>query len=229
MNVDFRDRRVVLAIGAGLALAAGLGMAAILAALRPDGPAEAPPASQGGLVVQTGRDDDIKLDARRPLRCFVGGKLVGDLLLGDCAKRNGVATGALDVGLDPSGALAAANGPATAITPLPPTEYAAPLDAAAAPLPQATAADLGPCWRYGRGGWRRLASPLTLETCVKTLFSGRCAPPDVPAAFGRWGDDTLRLELGEVDISDNNRDFSVLVQQAPDCSVPAIPSQRPGM
>jgi hypothetical protein len=113
-----KDRRVVLAVGAGVALAAGLAVAALMAASHRDGP-DAPPASRGGLVVQAGRDDDIKLDTTRPLRCFVNGLLVGELPLADCAKRNGVATGALDVGLDPSGALAASHGLSTNITPLP--------------------------------------------------------------------------------------------------------------
>src|ERR1700727_1121538 len=84
---------------------------------RPHRPTEAPPAAQGGLVVVSGRDDDAKLDPKRPLRCFVGGQFVGELPLAVCAQRNGVATGALDVGLDQSGALAAAtNGAGAEIT-----------------------------------------------------------------------------------------------------------------
>src|SRR6185437_52804 len=82
-------------------------------------PAEPPPASQGGLTVVSGRDDDTKLDPKRPLRCFVGGQFVGELPLAVCAQRNGVATGALDVGLDQAGALAATNGVNSTLTPLP--------------------------------------------------------------------------------------------------------------
>jgi len=119
MNL-FQDRRAVLAGGAALALLAGLAVAILVGMRGGAGAGQAPPASQGGLVVQAGRDDDIKLDPKRPLRCFVAGKFVGELPLGDCARRNGVATGALDVGLDPSGALAAANGASADITPLPP-------------------------------------------------------------------------------------------------------------
>ena len=74
--------------------------------------------SQGALVVQTGRDDDIKLDPKRPMRCFVGGQMIGEVLLADCAKRNGVAPGAMDVGLDPSGALAAGHGAGPPIAPI---------------------------------------------------------------------------------------------------------------
>ncbi|HZK99662.1 MAG TPA: hypothetical protein VFC47_07155, partial [Caulobacteraceae bacterium] len=114
-----KDRRTVAIIGGAVAVIAGGTVALIGLRHAPD--AQAPPASQGGLVVQTGRDDDARLDPKRPLRCFVGGQFVGELPLGDCARRNGVATGALDVGLDPSGALAASNGAGGDITPLPPS------------------------------------------------------------------------------------------------------------
>src|SRR5665213_3378490 len=115
----FKDRRAIVLGGMGLALAAALLIAALLTS-RPGASADAPPASQGGLVVQTGRDDDIKLDPRHALRCFVNGQFIGELPLSACAMKNGVATGALDVGLDPSGALAASNGVSSDITPLPP-------------------------------------------------------------------------------------------------------------
>ena len=69
-------------------------------------------------MVVSGRDDDAKLDPKRPLRCFVGGQFVGELPLAVCAQRNGVATGALDVGLDQAGALAAAKRRDTPLTPL---------------------------------------------------------------------------------------------------------------
>src|SRR4051794_38505918 len=93
-----QDRRVLLGLGAALALALGMGAAVLMSLDR--APAQAPPASQGGLVVQTGRDDNVTLDQKRPLRCFVDGKFVGELTLDECAKRNGVASGALDVGVD---------------------------------------------------------------------------------------------------------------------------------
>ena len=83
----FKDRRSVALAGTGLALVAGLAIATFLMSREPK-PLEAPPASQGGLVVESGRDDDIRLDERRPLRCFVDGKLVGELTLSDCAHRN---------------------------------------------------------------------------------------------------------------------------------------------
>ena len=71
-------------------------------------------------MIVSGRADDAKLHPKRPLRCFVDGQFVGELPLAVCAQRNGVATGSLDVGLDPAGALAAAtNGAGSDITPLP--------------------------------------------------------------------------------------------------------------
>ena len=172
----FKDRRRVVLVGMGLALVAGLAIAAFLMSREPV-PAEAPPASQGGLVVETGRDDDIRLDERRPLRCFVDGKLVGELTLGDCAHRNGVATGALDVGLDPSGALAAANGAGAQITPLPPAQ--------AGPPPTQVDVDGGMdraagCWRYSDGQWERLPDDLPLSTCLQTLYAGQCQRGGAP-------------------------------------------------
>jgi hypothetical protein len=63
-----------------------------------------------------------KLDPARPLRCFVSGQFVGEITLAECARKNGVATGALDVGVDETGALAAADEAGALLTPLPPPE-----------------------------------------------------------------------------------------------------------
>jgi hypothetical protein len=104
----FKDRRIVLAVGAGVALLLGI-LIAVTVMRGSRAPAEPPPASQGGLVVETGRDDDTKLDPTRPIRCFVAGQFAGEITLTECAQRNGVATGALDVGVDETGALAAAD------------------------------------------------------------------------------------------------------------------------
>lgn len=209
----FSSRRAVVFIGMGLALTAGLAIAAFLLSNDP-GPKEPPPASQGGLVVETGRDDDIKLDARRPLRCFVSGRLIGELPLSECARRNGVATGALDVGLDSSGALAAAQGASAEITPLPPqgADQTAGGDEAAKPPTQAVKSA---CWRYGGADWTRLPDPLTLEGCVEALYSGVCERG--PPAYGRWGERTLRLVEGRVEVSPDNRNFRPLRAAAPGC------------
>lgn len=217
-NFEFlRGRKVVLLVGMGLALLAGLGIALFLIG-RDAGPTGAPPASQGGLVVQTGRDDDIKLDARRPLRCFVKGQLVGELALADCAQRNGVASGALDVGLDPSGALAATNGVSTQITPLPPekSDTGPPGEQAAESPMMASAARVAGCWRYGEAEWSRLPDDLTLPACIRTLYSGICVRTG-PPAYGRWGDRTLRLAEGRIEISPDNHNFHVLSDRNPGC------------
>jgi hypothetical protein len=228
-----KDRRVILAAGAASALAAGLIAAAVMT-LRSGAGGGPPPASQGGLIVQTGRDDDIKLDPRRALRCFVGGQFAGELPLGECAKRNGVATGALDVGLDPSGALAASSEAGAGITPLPPQEVTslspaqpAPEELAPSQAPAAVPAAAPPpaaasgCLRYGPRGWSRLAGPASLGACVQALFDGRCVRPG-GAEYGRWGERTLRLAPGRVEISSDERTFHTLVEQAPDCALPAV-------
>src|SRR6201996_8494091 len=102
----FSDRRVILGGGGVIALALGLGAALFFAGKAPksSGP---PPASQGGLVVEQGKDDST-LDPARPLRCFVCGQMAGQMTLAECAKKNGVATRALDLGVDSTGPLAAA-------------------------------------------------------------------------------------------------------------------------
>ena len=73
------DRRVIAIGGAGLALVLGLALAWVIFS-RSQAPSGPPPASQGGLVVVSGRDDDAKLDPKRPLRCFVNGQFVGELV-----------------------------------------------------------------------------------------------------------------------------------------------------
>lgn len=221
-----KDRRVLLAaIGAAVALAAGLGGATLLAR----GPRDAspPPASQGGLVVETRDPDEGRLDPARPLRCFVAGQYVGEVTLAECAQRNGVATGSLDVGLDESGALAAADQAGTVLTPLPPETVtpigpAAPVDAA--PPAPAAGAGGGPaavCWSYAGGRWRELPNEMPLGACVQTLFAGRCERPG-GATYGRWGQQTLRLVAGRVEASNDNRSFRTLVEQGPNCSIPPV-------
>ena len=208
----FKDRRSAALAGTGLALVAGFGIAAFLMTRDP-APPQAPPASQGGLVVETGRDDDIKLDERRPLRCFVDGKFVGELTVSDCAHRNGVATGALDVGLDPSGALAASNGAGAQITPQPPaTSPSTAAQAGATPGGSRVAG----CWRYSDGQWGRLPNDLSLSTCLQTLYGGQCQRGGAPI-YGRWADRTLRLLEGRVEISADNRNFQTMAVRNPGC------------
>lgn len=220
-----KDRRIVLAGGTALALVAGLGIAIGLLGGK-DKSTEPPPASRAGLIVETGRADDTKLDPARPLRCFVGGQFVGETTLAECAKKNGVATGALDVGVDETGALAAADQAGTVLTPLPPPTIDAPPPSAVtpgpAPLPAATASStpLAACWRYSGAEWRRLPGDITLNACAQTLFAGRCERPG-GATYGRWGEETLRLVPGRVEASFDNRSFHTVIDQGPNCSIPA--------
>ncbi|MBO9545100.1 hypothetical protein [Caulobacter sp.] len=225
--MDFlKDRRIIIGGGATLALLAGLGIAVALMSGHDKKPSEEPPASRAGLIVETGRDDDAKLDPARPLRCFVGGSFVGEITLAECAKKNGVATGALDVGVDETGALAAADQAGTVLTPLPPTPTVAapaattPSNPATPSVPNASAnTPLAACWRYAGNEWRRLPGDITLNACAQQLFGGRCEKTG-GATYGRWGEETLRLVPGRVEISADNRSFHTAFDQGPNCSIP---------
>ena len=183
-----------------------------------------PPASEAGLVIDNSASDDGRIDPAKPLRCFVQGVFVGELSLIDCARRNGVATDALDVGLDESGALAAAQQAGQILIPLPPVEtlpeapvepeVVSEFDDVAAPAPDS-------CWRHGGARWRKLPGDLGLEACVQALFAGRCEKPGA-ASYGRWGEQTLRLVAGRVEIADDNRSFRTLAAQGSDCTVAPI-------
>jgi len=226
-----QDRRVVIGLGVALALVAGLALALFLMG-GDKGPTAPPPASQGGLVVNIGRDDDFK--AKAPLRCFVNGQFVGEFLLSACAQKNGVATTALDVGIDPTtGALGAAESFGADLIPLPPaqdpgivlnppTPVLTP-PTAAPPQTEAPAVvrpASGPvCQRYDRT-WRPLGE-MSLNACVQELFNGRCERAG-SASYGRWGEQTLRLVTGRVEISPDDRQFRTLVEVGSSCTIPPL-------
>lgn len=216
-----KDRRIVLAIGGAAALLLGI-LIAVTIMHGDKGPDKPPPAATGGLVVETGRDDDTKLDPTRPIRCFVAGAFVGELTLTECARRNGVATDALDVGVDETGALAATDVAGTILAPLPPQaapQQPAPVEAAASqPTPVQAAANT--CWRYAGAVWSQVGS-MDLNSCVQTLYAGQCEQRG-GAAYGRWGDQTLRLVRDRVEISSDNRRFHTLVDQGANCSIPPV-------
>ncbi|TAJ73990.1 MAG: hypothetical protein EPO51_03945 [Phenylobacterium sp.] len=212
-------------LGALGALVAGGAIAWVLVA--GDRASPPPPAAEGGLVIDSSAEDG-KIDPGKPLRCFVQGQFVGELSLTDCARRNGVATDALDVGLDETGALAAAQQAGAQLIPLPPAEEGQPPATEDSALPPADAeaaepdaASPGTCLRHGGGRWRRVADGVDLNACVQTLFAGRCERPG-GATYGRFGQQTLRLVAGKVEISDDNRSFRTLAPQAPDCSLPPV-------
>lgn len=222
----FSDRRIILAGGGAAALLLGLGAALlfVVGAPKPSGP---PPASKGGLVVEQGSDES-PVDPGRPLRCFVGGQMVGEMTLADCAKKNGVATKALDLGVDSSGGLAAANSTGPVVQALSPqeaqqtpTQGPPTAPPGVAPTASTAGAPIAPCWRRD-ADWRRLPTDLTLNACVQALYAGRCVKPD-EAAYGRWGEETLRLFHQRIEASSDNRTFRPLVDQGPNCATPPIP------
>jgi len=172
----------------------------------------------------TVNDTPARLDSKKPLRCFVNGADVGELTLGECAKRNGVAAQALDVGLDDSGNVVAA--PTGSLTPVPGAPASGAVDTAQTPsdngevVPDTQVAQ-GPtaaCLRYNGSEWNRLSDSLTLGQCVRLLYDGRCVSPGA-AQYGRWGEKTVRLVPKRVEISDDNTNFRTLVDQGQGCSV----------
>ena len=233
MDLDFlRDQRVVIAAACGaLALFAIIGVSLGLMARRHlPAPALAESSAPKTLQVEMGHEDG-GLDASRPLRCFVGGQFVGMVSLGECAKKNGVPQGGLDVGLDTTGAVAAATSDGSVLQPLPgapvppaqagpratPTADGLPATPLSAP-PSATAA----CWSFAGGDWRKLADQMTLDSCVQALFAGHCEAPG-SADYGRWSGDTLRLITGRVELASDNRSFHTLVKQSADgCAIPNL-------
>lgn len=216
------DNRVVLAIGAGIAVVAGVVLALVLAGGGDDAP---PPVTQGpGLTVDLA--DAPGLEPTRELRCFVNGQFVGAATLADCARRNGVATEALDVGLDETGALSAARfvpppaAPPAQLSEVEPepepeptrTEPSRPVEDARQPVQRAGGA---PCLRHTGSGWRSLSNDMSREACVQALYSGTCVRRPGDAQYGRWGSQTLRLVPRRVEVSPDNDRFSTLAEQDP--------------
>lgn len=222
-----QDRRVLAAAGAGAALLAGV-LIAIFLSGRDAPPAEAPEETKAGLQVEMG--EAARLDPARPLRCFVGGQFVGLATLVECAERNGVSAQSLDVGLDESGELAA-GGELAALQPLPvitpPTQVTVaqppslPPLTATPPVNVGAATPVGECMRYGADGWRSLGGTMSQNACVQLLFDGRCQRPG-EALYGRWSSLSLRLVPGKVESSPDNRNFSTLVEQGANCTLPAL-------
>lgn len=217
--MDFPTRsQIALVVGGGAAaLVAGLAGAWVLTGGHRHEAQPPPPASTGGLVIDPTAQPDAKAAESKSLRCFVAGQFVGEYTLAECAQRNGVATDALDVGIDQTGALAAAQQGGMVVTPLPPPQAAPPQ---LGPEAQAVAAPAGPaaaCWSYD-GAWRKLPNDMTLTACAQALFAGHCEKPG-QALYGRWAQQTLRLVPGKVEISGDNRSFRTLVEQGPSCSL----------
>ena len=209
----------LLLLGGGAAVAVILGTLVALGLFRSDpGDDTPPPASEGGLKVELAHVDASSIDPAKPLRCFVEGELVGELTLEQCARRNGVAAQALDVGTDATGTLAAV----VAAVPVNTEPLGAEIVADAGtpvvtvePAPGVTSvAPSGECLRHASGEWRKLGESLALDVCVQLLFSGRCEQPG-GAQYGRWNGQSLRLVPGRVEISADGSSFRTLVEQDP--------------
>jgi hypothetical protein len=210
------DRRLLISVGGGLVVLAVAVGGALYVLHHDEGSKAPPPASTGGLVVQMGRSEDAKIDPGKTLRCFVNGQFVGLETLPNCAKKNGVAAGALDVGVDQTGALAAAGRSGAAVTPLPPSDAAE----AAIGGEGAQRGPVGECWRYSSGEWRKAGDGMALSACVQLLFAGRCESPG-GASYGRWMGQTVRLVPHRVEISSDNMNFRTVVQQSDTgCGIP---------
>ncbi|MGZ9099896.1 MAG: hypothetical protein ACXW3O_09355 [Brevundimonas sp.] len=218
-----QDNRLLIAIGAGLAIVAAVVLALVFSSGR-GRDAGPPPAAQGGLTIDVA--DAPELSTTRELRCFVNGQFIGMATLSDCARRNGVATDALDVGIDETGALAAA--PTAAFDPppsLPPVELteaepSAPADQPTQPQPTQAAAGSA-CLRHTGSDWRSLSANMSLNACVQALYAGTCVRPG-EALYGRWGDTTLRLVPRRVEQSPDNNRFRTLVEQDRGCQFPGL-------
>ncbi|WP_313454339.1 hypothetical protein [Brevundimonas sp.] len=220
-----KDNRVIIAVGAGLVIVVAVVLALIFTSGGDKTP-EAPPASKGGLTVDLA--DATSLEPTRELKCFVDGQFVGLATLADCARRNGLATDALDVGLDETGALAAAPTAAFAPPPqLPPvqtveTPQATPSVEPISPKPTAAPAAAGsPCLRYTGSDWRVLSNGMSRAACVQALYAGTCVRPG-EAQYGRWGDTTLRLVPRRVEQSGDNTRFRTLAEQDRNCQFPEL-------
>ncbi|MFC5345467.1 hypothetical protein ACETK8_07165 [Brevundimonas staleyi] len=228
------DNRVIIAIGVGLAVLA----AVVLALMFSGGGQPAAPKTQeteegpGGLQVDLA--DAPSLEPTRELRCFVNGQFVGMATLADCAQRNGLATDALDVGLDESGNLAAA--PTASFAPPPALPTAVETDTAvpyvATPLPEkpqtqptqqprVERASGSPCMRYTGSEWRQLSNDMTLNQCVQALYAGTCVRPG-DAQYGRHGSVSLRLVPRRVEQSNDNTRFRILADQDRSCQFPSL-------
>ena len=104
------------------------------------------------------------------------------------------------------------------LMPLPPQEAAPQVQSQAVkPASQPHAA----CWRYSGGQWRRFPTDMDMNACVQSLFAGHCERIG-QATYGRWGEQTLRLVAGRVEISSDNQTFRTLLQQGPQCSLPPL-------
>ncbi len=217
-----QKRWIAISIGAAVAIGIGVFVALGLSKGHKD---EKKMNDQPPGLTFTVSDTPATLDSKKPLRCYVNGAYVGDLTLADCAKKNGVAAQALDVGLDDNGNVVAA--PTGSLTPVPGAPAAAPVPGAntgadtgeVVPDTQVAQGPTAACLRYNGNEWNKLSDALTIGQCARLLYDGRCVSPG-SAQYGRWGEKTLRLVPKRVEVSDDNTNFRTLVDQGQGCAVP---------
>lgn len=229
-----KDNRVILAIGAGLAVLAAIVMALVFGGSREPTSGASPADERGGLQVDLA--DAPALEPTRQLRCFVDGQFIGMATLSDCARRNGLATDALDVGLDEEGNLAAA--PTAAFAPPPALPDARTSASVADPgpnvgtpvemtdgqpqlQPRAERVAGVPCLRFTGSEWRQISGDMSLNQCVQALYAGTCVRPG-DAQYGRHGNLTLRLVPRRVEQSNDNARFRILADQDRNCQFPSL-------
>ena len=224
------DNRVIIAIGVGLAVLAAVVLALMFSGGRePAAPRTQETEGPGGLQVDLA--DAPSLEPTRELRCFVDGQFIGMATLADCARRNGLATDALDVGLDETGALAAAPTASFAPPPALPSavetaETAVPYEDTTLPekpqpqQPRVERASGASCMRYTSSDWRELGQ-MSLNQCVQALYAGTCVRPG-DAQYGRHGSVSLRLVPRRVEQSNDNTRFRILADQDRSCQFPSL-------
>lgn len=221
-----KDTRTVLLVGAGLAVLAGAAAALVFGAGSANDPNAVPPVSESGLVIDVA--DAPTLEPTRELRCFVNGQFAGLSTLADCARRNGVASSALDVGLDATGALAAAPTASFAPPPRAPAVKEAPAadprvqEPARQPAQAAALHADGACLRSVGSEWRPVGAGMTLSACVQALYAGTCVRSPGEAQYGRWNETALRLVPRRVEQSTDNVRFSTLSRQNRNCQFPDL-------
>lgn len=224
------NRTVIIIAGVAVAIIVAVVLAMMVSGGRQPA-STAPETRAGALTVDLA--EAPSLEPTRELRCYVNGQFVGMATLASCAQRNGLATDALDVGLDETGALVAA--PTASLAPppaLPPIELT---DTSPAPQPLPLPGETGetsqpspqpvaagtPCLRYSGSEWRSVSANLSLGACVQQLYAGTCVRPG-EALYGRSGDVTLRLVPRRVEQSNDNNRFRALVDQDRNCQFPGL-------
>jgi len=220
-----KDTRTVVIVGAGLAVLAAVAAALMFGAGKTNDPNAVPPAAEGGLKIDLA--EAPVLEPTRELRCFVDGQFIGMSTLSDCARRNGVASSALDVGLDSTGALAAAPTASFSPPPVVPVTVEKPtadkgVEKDNDPRPAQTTSTGGACLRHVGSEWRQVGSGMTISACVQALYAGSCVRSPGEAQYGRWNETSLRLVPRRVEQSTNNVQFRTLATQDRNCQFPDL-------